>query len=561
MFSEFDLDLQNIPPIKSDNRDLSYGTVSDWADVQEDGGYSIFTAINDASKAGLHSSPERAYGDYIKAHYGVGTEDELDKVITPEIAKKEYGVEVKENISILQANILQEIKETDDKIYSKFGRHLSWKSPINALAAFATMGLTASLSPTGIAIGAGIGVLATPVGGAVATGITGIGKALRVFSKLGKVSKMMRRAKRMTQVTYGSIGREIMLATKATKIAKFYGKYKPTIQTSALAGTGNALEELIINYIDKENGIKRPLIPDMVFGFFAPAVFTALGMTVAKGFKKVNIKRFKPAIKKSKAETQIQNIMTSSNPKVRQEIIDNPENLRKYIDPSEESEEAIVRAIEGFKPNKFVTDVNKTKSERIKALESQIYNESLKADTFKSYLMQHTGLKAFKDTGYARLYEIFGEKEFDDYFFKVGARAERAGYRIDDPLELYPFLMSKNRTERLLHRFAKQNPDIDLKNPNTLKGRLEDILNSDMDLDSLIEGIINYKQVSEMDLVPDKIKRNTISDKEVAPSSPKKALESVMDDETYMGDFAIKSRTEIKKAKDFFNKCLLGDDK
>ena len=248
--------------------------------------------IKTSAKAGAHHTFEaKSISDHLIEkqiqELNDWTRDEsVNPVIQPEELKKEYGLDSKYPMTKFEAQMKAHMKHNSDNIYAEAG-HYMYSSPLNFAAGMATQAAIASFTPFNVALGVALGAGAPLVVGGGATMAAKMAKQWKsgamLYKQVKKAHKLAKQAKAAKAAAQAAQRIGLTRAAQLTKRVMTRPGVAKFAVGSGIAGATNALEELIIWQIDKNNGIKEALAPQVTMGILAPAV---LGGFINLGIKK-----------------------------------------------------------------------------------------------------------------------------------------------------------------------------------------------------------------------------------------------------------------------------------
>ena len=338
-----------------------------------------FKGSIDAIKAAVDISQDHAIEGQLMQRYMLKTDDDYsaeesegNPLLDIGQIKEQFGIEVDQPLTRQAAALTAALKESKEERAEEFGKHMSWDTPVAAALGFATLGAIASFTPTAMASGALIGSAVPILGSAVGAGLGGLANFARQWKKLSALTKSAKLAK------VASKAKGFVQRPGVAKAADVYArKLRMPVRAAAKAGSGNALEEVVLWHMDQEVGYKYDMADAVVLGAFAPAMFMG-GVSLMKGIARAPGKIATPnvgeftlktsdlegpsGIKQDyvNARTQMENM-----PKLK-DVTENLEQLKQRTDDPES-----IKNIEG-------------EVERIKALDH--LSDKVDEEVLKDYL-------------------------------------------------------------------------------------------------------------------------------------------------------------------------------
>ena len=250
------------------------------AKPEQDGGASLIDSIAAHSELAAFHTLESAIargntiGTVQTRLKKEGLWDDEGLWVTPEDAKERYDIDIEEMThSIVLATMVQ---HRDEELrLAQVAQEASDEGWVNAIGGFTAMLAVSAASPSGIAVGAGIGAMVAGPFGSVA-GAVGAGavKSAKLMNTLNKTRQIIK--------TFSKPLNPIASSKAVKNTAAFY---KKNANTFAAGGTGNAIEGAAVAQMNIDQGIEDSVAAQAAIGFAAVPILGSMAGAVGSGWR------------------------------------------------------------------------------------------------------------------------------------------------------------------------------------------------------------------------------------------------------------------------------------
>ena len=367
--------------------------------MREEKSSGTFTGAIDVIGAAIDISQDHAIEGQLMQRFALKSDEYYDEeesesnpLLTVGEIKEQFGIEVDNPLTKQAAAMTAVLKESKEERAENFGKYMSSDTPVAAALGFITLGAIASFTPTAMASGALVGAVVPVVGSAIGAGVAGLANFAMKWKKLSAIAK----ASRVAKVAKGAS--QVLQRPGVAKAADIYArKLRAPVRAAARAGTGNALEEIVLWHMDQEIGYKYDLADTVVMGAFAPAAFSGAA-SLLKGIGKVTKNTVIPDI----GDFTLKSADLAAPHSIKQAYVDaraTMDDLPTLKDVRENLETLKTRAGDTESMKNIEVEI-----ERVKALES--LHSKIDEDALKEYLgVMTNGIK--KSGREVDLYDLF----------------------------------------------------------------------------------------------------------------------------------------------------------